>query len=131
LNAVTANTTPFSVKYASVPYPFFWAVNYANNGGTHNYRAAYIKAERNFSKGLYYQAHLTWPKSVGDDFVGNEDPFNRARDRAMSASIPPFRAVVSFLYDLPFGKGKRLGNSIPAAVADYAIGGWRISGNYQ
>ena len=90
LNAVPANTTPFNVKYASVPYPFFWAVNYANNGGTHNYRAAYIKAERNFSKGLYYQAHLTWAKSVGDDFVrngdglvSNEDPFNRARDRAI------------------------------------------------
>ena len=137
LNAVPANTTPFNVKYASVPYPFFFAVNYANNGGTHNYRAGYIKAERNFSKGLYYQAHLTWAKSVGDDFVrngdglvSNEDPFNRARDRAMSAGIPPFRAVVSFLYNLPFGKGKRFGSSIPA-VADYAIGGWRISGNYQ
>ena len=48
----------------------------------------------------------------------------------MSAGIPPFRAVVSFLYNLPFGKGKRFGSSIPA-VADYAIGGWRISGNYQ
>ena len=130
LNAVQANTTPFDVKYANVPYPFFYSVNYANNGGSHNYRGAYVKAERNFAKGLFYQAHLTWSKSIGDDVAGNQDPFNRAPDRAMSAGIPPFRAVVSLLYDLPVGKGRLLGSSMPALL-DYLVGGWRLSANYQ
>jgi hypothetical protein len=129
LDAVQADTTPFDVKYANVPYPFFWAVNYANNGGSHNYRAGYIKAERNFTRGLYYQAHLTWSKSIGDDVAGNEDPFNRARDRAAS-DIPAFRAVVSLLYDLPFGKGKTFGATMPAFL-NYVVGGWRLSTNYQ
>lgn len=130
LDAVQANTTPFDTKYANVPYPFFYSVNYANNGGTHNYRGAFIKAERSFAKGLYYQAHLTWSKSIGDDVIGGtEDPFNRARDRAAS-NIPPFRLVGSLVYDLPLGRGKQFGGSMPTVV-DYVIGGWRLSGNYQ
>lgn len=130
LDAVQANATPFDQKYANVPYPFFWSVNYANNGGGHNYRAGIIKAERSFSKGLYYQSYLTWSKSIGDDVAGfYEDPFDRALDRSAS-NIPPFRFVTSLVYELPVGKGKQLGTAMPA-IADYVVGGWRMSANYQ
>jgi hypothetical protein len=35
--------------------------------------------------------------------------------------------VTSFVYDLPFGRGRRLGNSISKA-ADVFIGGWQVNG---
>ena len=130
LNAIPANTTPYDVKAAQIPYPFFWSANYLINEGSHNYRAGILKAERSFANGLYYQTYLTWSKSIGDDVAYNQDPFNRAADRGASPNIPPFRFVASVLYDLPAGKGKRFGSSMPK-VADYLLGGWRLSLNYQ
>jgi hypothetical protein len=38
--------------------------------------------------------------------------------------------MASALYDLPFGKGKRFGTSMPT-VLDRTVGGWRVNLNYQ
>jgi hypothetical protein len=37
------------------------------------------------------------------------------------------RSVASFIYELPFGKGKRFGTNI-AGVGDAILGGWQVSG---
>ncbi len=44
-----------------------------------------------------------------------------------STNIPPQRIVYNFIYDLPFGRERRFGRNVSAAL-DKAIGGWQIAG---
>jgi len=89
-----------------------------------------IKAERRFKGGLYYQAHLTWAKSVADDWSSTpEDAFNRRRERSQGNQVPRWRGVVVGIYELPFGKGKRFAGGAPA-VLNHLIGNWMAAGTY-
>jgi hypothetical protein len=129
LNQVPASAEPYAAKFARAPYPYLLGINYQINGAGHNYHGAFVKAERRFKKGLYYQAHLTLAKSMGDDWTGSEDAFNRERDSAQGGSIPRWRGVMLALYDLPFGRGQQFGSSLPAAL-NHLIGNWSIGGTY-
>jgi len=129
LNQVPADTQPYAQKFARVSFPYLLGINYTIGGAGHNYHAGYIKAERRFKRGLYYQAHLTLAKSMGDDWTGSEDAFDRRRDRGQGGAIPRWRGVALALYDLPFGKGKQFGSGLPKGV-NAVLGNWSIGGTY-
>jgi hypothetical protein len=130
LNQVPADTRPYAVKFAQVPFPYLLGINYTINGTGHSYHSGYIKAERRFKKGLYYQAHLTLAKSMADDWSEtSEDAFNRSRDRSQGGAVPRWRGVMLALYDLPFGAGMRYGSNLPKAL-NYILGNWSIGGTY-
>ena len=130
LNQVPADTQPYTVKFARVPFPYLLGVNYQINGAGHNYHSGFIKAERRFKRGLYYQAHLTLAKSMADDWSSSsEDAFNRARDVSQGGAIPRWRGVMLALYDLPFGKGQTFGTDLPGFL-NQIIGNWSIGGTY-
>jgi hypothetical protein len=130
LNAVRADTTPFAVKFATAPFPYFYGINYTINGSSHNYQAGVIKVERRFKRGLYFQNHLTLSKSVGDDWsTSSEDAFDRRRDRSQGGAIPRWRAVFLALYNLPFGRGSRYGNNLPKPL-ELLVGNWSLGGTY-
>lgn len=130
LNQVPADTRPYTEKLAQVPFPYLFTATFQDNGGAHNYNAGVIKAERRFKGGLYYQAHLTWAKSIADDWTTTpEDAFNRRRERSQGGQIPKWRGVVVGIYELPFGKGRRFGSGMPSAV-NHVVGGWSTAGTY-
>lgn len=130
LNQVPADTRPYAVKLPLVPFPYLFSANHSANGGSHSYHAGIIKVERKFTRGLYYQAHLTWAKSMADDWSSSgEDAFNRGRDRSQGGAIPRLRAVAIGIYELPFGTGKRFGGGISKPL-NYVIGNWSAAGTY-
>jgi len=133
LNQVPADTRPYDEKLLRVPFPYLFSVALNDNGGAHNYHGGYIKAERRFKQGLYYQAHLTWAKSVGNDWSGGtataEDAFNLRRERSQGGQIPHWRGVVIGIYELPFGRGKKFGGGVPS-VLDHIVGNWTAAGTY-
>lgn len=133
LRAVPADTRPYAEKLALAPFPYLFNVNYIENGGAHNYHAGVIKAERKYKGGLYYQAHLTWAKSVGDDWSGGtstaQNAFDRRAERSQGHQIPHWRGVVIGIYELPFGKGKRFLSGAPG-VLNHIIGNWMMAGTY-
>src|SRR5262249_17780093 len=53
--------------------------------------------------------------------------YNIAADYGNAYYTRRHRFVSTFVYDLPFGRGKRYVNSVSRA-ADLAVGGWRITG---
>ena len=55
-----------------------------------------------------------------------QNPYDMKADRSVSSYDVPHNLVLSWVYDLPFGKSKALhtGNK----VVDYAIGNWQING---
>jgi hypothetical protein len=91
-----------------------------------------LEAERRFAKGFAYQLSWVWARDIGDLERGEtpENAFDRARERSVWLDIPTHRVAGYFMYELPFGKGKRfLSGAHPVVRA--AAGGWEITGVYQ
>lgn len=104
------------------------------------YHALQIKLERRFFSGFYLLGSYTWSKSIDDgsvsttaanDPIGSsalpQDSFNLRAERGLSAFDLRHRMVVSYIYELPFGKGKRFLNT-SGRVADAFLGGWQVNG---
>lgn len=102
-----------------------------------SYNALLAQLERRFSSGFSFLAAYTWGHSL-DDAGANQDsdvPPQNPRDLNANRGSSNFdirqRFVVSYTYELPFGRGKpfladsKLGGAI--------LGGWQLSGitSYQ
>jgi hypothetical protein len=107
-------------------------------GGNSIYNAVQIRLEKRFSHGLSMLAHYTVSKALDNYGSGNsnytflsastpyQDVFNTKNERALSASDIPQRLVVTFSYQLPFGKGKHFGTNWNWFV-DGIAGGWSLT----
>ncbi len=102
-----------------------------------NYHSLQIKAEKRLSGGLSFLGSYVFSKAIsdarGDAEAGgtsNSYPQNikdlRA-EKALADEHFPHRFVLSFNYDLPFGRGKTHLAGAPRAV-DLLLGGWAIGG---
>ena len=112
--------------------------NFRNNSNS-NYHALQTKVEKRYGSGLSFLLSYTWSKAIGDySFIPGEDrgiganwgvqnPNDLATERSLLNQHVAHRAVVSYLYDLPFGKGRQFGTSWGAA-ANALLGGWTIGG---
>jgi outer membrane receptor protein involved in Fe transport len=129
-NSPVPDARPFTSK----PRPFqkYPGISYFTNGAGHQYHGLTVEAERQMAKGLFYQSSWSWARDIGDLERGQspENPFDRARERAVWADIPTHRFSTNLIYQLPFGKGKKFLSGINRA-ANLAVGGWEISGIYS
>lgn len=99
---------------------------YFGNNTDNHYNSLQSKVEKRFSGGLQLLANYTYSHAKSHD-----QPYFDI-DRNLWYGRPDWQRnnvlVVSSIYELPFGTGKRfLGNS--SRLADLAVGGWRISSN--
>ncbi|MDP9052333.1 MAG: hypothetical protein M3O31_16670, partial [Acidobacteriota bacterium] len=130
------------VGQALRPFPqlgFMSNDNYLQNRGQATYHAMEVKLERHFTSGLNLLASYTWSKTMTDaDSIqpffatllgqgGTQNPYNLKAEKAVSNQDVPNNFVVSYLYDLPVGRGKRFLGHTPKVV-DAIIGGWRVGG---
>lgn len=102
-----------------------------------NYHALQVKFERRFSKGLYILNSFTWSKAIDNVSQVLEEPagntgtpqnfYNIAADRGLSPYDEPFNNTTSFVWDLPFGRGRLLAGDLPGAL-EAVIGGWTVTG---
>ena len=108
------------------------------NLGDSNYQSLQIKYEKRFSHGLSVVAHYTFSKMISDSDEAGSDVewaavagsiqnlFNLRQERSVSAFHRPQRAVVSFDYQLPVGRGRAFGKGMNRLL-DGVIGGWELS----
>lgn len=130
------------VEQALRPFPQYGYVNqdsYLQNVGQSSYDALTAKLERRFHNGLNVLASYTFSKTLTDaDAIqpyystlqnqgGTQNPYDHKAEKAVSNEDIPNNFVVSYLYELPVGRGKKLLANVPKPV-DAVIGGWRISG---
>ncbi|MFN0084538.1 MAG: TonB-dependent receptor domain-containing protein [Blastocatellia bacterium] len=102
-----------------------------------NYHALQVKFERRFSKGLYLLNSFTWSKAIDNASQVLEEPggntgtpqnlYNISADRGPGAYDQPFNNTTSFVWELPFGKGRAWLSGLPYA-ADALLGGWALTG---
>ena len=105
--------------------------------GYSNYNAVNAKFERR-TRSMAFLAVYTWAKSLDDKsaaaglgatnaFAGHMDDHNPRLDYGPSDFDVPHRFVASYVYQLPFGRGKHFGSNMNK-VADLAVGGWEVTG---
>lgn len=137
------NTWPGGLtEQALRPFPQYGYINtdsYLQNTGQSSYDALEVKLERHFHDGLTLLSSYTWSKTLTDaDSIqpfystvlgqgGTQNPYDLKAEKAVSTQDVPENFVVSYLYDLPVGHGKRFLSNAPKVV-DEALGGWRVGG---
>lgn len=135
-----------TVAQALRPFPQYLDIGGSNNNmcsclenlGISSYNAFQAKLERRFRNGLNLLASYTFSKTltnadsaipVFSGFSSNEfaaqDPFNPKTQKALSYQDTPHMLVLSYLYELPAGPGKKYMNH---GVASKILGGWEIGG---
>jgi len=87
-----------------------------------NFHSFQGRVEKNFSQGLWAYTTFTWGKSLRPAIV---NPFCRGCYRGPSGRDTV--SVSGFSYELPFGRGKKLGGSA-SGFANQVIGGWNLNG---
>jgi hypothetical protein len=111
------------------------SINVQDTSGKSDYHALQAQYERRYTNGLLFTGAFTWSKTI-DDSCGNLDACspqlytNFKIERALSNQDQDYALVLSAIYELPFGRGKRWGGDDSKWV-DYAIGGWQINGIYS
>ena len=131
---LNANTTMPGIGNAGLPEfaPFgrTAATNLIWDGFSSSYNALQAKLNRRFSNGLAVTSAFTWGRGMG--FQGGDDGglaqnwyINQRRNYARNDFDRQFTFVQSYVYDLPFGPGKRWLNS---GLAGNIIGGWQVNG---
>jgi hypothetical protein len=132
-----------STSQALKPYPGYVSINTLAPGyGNSNYHSILVRFEKRWSNGLSYLVSFTGSKMIGDMARRNSSWLsggldascgqNAKFDRRSCRSIEPLdvsrRLVASFVYELPFGRQKRLLNH---GVAAAILGGWQVNGIFE
>jgi hypothetical protein len=122
---------PTASIQARRPFPLWGTALSLDPYVTSNYHSLQVKAQKRFSRGLSFLTAYTWAKSIdlssergsGDRGGGFDTGGGNVRDlRGYSRGLSGFdvrqRLVLSYVYELPFGRNR-------------VYGGWEVSGITQ
>jgi outer membrane receptor protein involved in Fe transport len=102
------------------PYSNFAYLEYQQSLGNGSYNGLEASVQRRFTNGLSLDVAYTYSESIQTTYL-------QTFERALSGFDVPQRVVASYLYELPFGKGKPF---VSAGLAAALLGGWRTAGVY-
>ncbi len=110
------------------PYPQFSGVSVNEPLGYSWYHSLQVRGEKRFSKGYTFLLAYTWSKTMeATEFLNQSDP----RPYESIGSLDrTHHLVVSFIWELPFGKGKRHGSGWSRPL-NFLAGGWQLNGLVQ
>ena len=141
-----SSTTPAASQPRSAfPFPNFQTVNSRNTEASANYNSLQAELQRRFARGLSFTAAYTLAKNLSDDqgtlgaYGTNPSSFSdeqggyyatwagdRALDYGNVSGTRRHRLLLTGLTDIPVGRGRQFGNSMPR-VADAIVGGWQLT----
>jgi hypothetical protein len=115
------------------PFPQFGAINGLKYDGESDYHAGHLRVERRLRQGLSIIGHYTFAKSIdlgGANFISGDlvyrDPRNIELDRGLSSFDVRHNMVVSYIWDIPVGSGRRF--DVPNPWLNAIVGGWQFNG---
>ncbi|MFN7923306.1 MAG: carboxypeptidase regulatory-like domain-containing protein [Bryobacteraceae bacterium] len=118
-------------------FPGWGSITFQEPRGNSIYHALQTKLEKRFSRGHMFLLSHTWAKAIDDadstqlsttSGTGNlQDQRNLRAERSRSFQDVRQRLVLSYLYELPFGRGKML-LAGASPVVNQIVGGWQING---
>ena len=140
LNQTHANTTGYDAT--QTPFPLLQYIAYQLNTGYSNYNAITVSGQKRMSHGLQFQSSYVYTRNLSNTpgaaissaqaFPGEaggtlSDPYNPKLDYGNVPYSRRNRFLTTFLYDLPFGKGRAFLNS-SNGIVDRVVNGWELSG---
>lgn len=107
------------------PYPEFSSVMQTDPVGFSFYNSLQAAVQKRWSQGYTLNLAYTWSKAMDAlGFLNSSDP---TPWYGISSLDFPHRIVISGVWELPFGKGRRYAASM-AKWADMVAGGWQLNG---
>lgn len=117
-------------------WPSVGVFDLALDNGNANYNSLQVKVQHNFFHGLDLLASYTWARALSTSdgtYVGEggrggdtQDLLNPGVDYGLAAQDVGQDFVISYVYQLPVGNGKRFLNR--KGAANLILGGWSING---
>jgi hypothetical protein len=110
-------------------------VTYATSKGSANYYALQVTLDKRISHGVNFLMGYAWAHSIDNvplEFGGGaagstpQDPRFLAAERSNSIIDQRQRLTLSYLWLLPFGKGREFMNT--GGPLDWVLGGWQTNG---
>ena len=129
-----SNQQLFDTPSGTKLFPMLGSIQTQDNSGKSDYHSLQAQYERRLTNGLNFTGAFTWSK-VTDDSCGDLDSCapqfykNFHIEHALSNQDQDYRLVLSSLYELPIGRGKRWASNVSRAL-DFAVGGWQLNGIY-
>jgi hypothetical protein len=115
---------PYFARYGrNVDTNMRWA------SGDSEYNSLQVKVDKRYSNGFLMTTAYTWGRAMtaatGDDNQGRMFYINQERNWARADNDRRHIFTQSYIWELPFGKGRRWIQDGPAA---WIIGGWQLNG---
>lgn len=130
----SAGTIPLQARR---PIPEFADITYSFNGGRSRYHAFQGKVDWRLRGGFSLLSSLTLSQTK-DNGAGSlenrdgnwpapQDFYNMEADFGLSGYHQPYNSTTSFVWDLPFGRGRRY-LAAASTLVDALVGGWQLAG---
>jgi hypothetical protein len=122
INPIYAKT--ITVSDLLRPYPQFGDITETQPLGYSWYHALQVRGEKRFAHGYMIGASYTFSKNMeATSFLNAADP---AVNRAISSLDRPHRLNLQSIVELPIGRGRMFGSTMPKAL-DAVVGGWQVN----
>ena len=118
-----------------VPFPDLGPIEFRENNANSMYHGMEASIEKRFSRGLSFRTSYTYSKSIDEAMehlaAGTTGSFTQNPANVLGERKGPsdfdvrHRFVASYLYELPFGRGRE---HLAEGPLSHIVGGWRISG---
>ena len=125
------------------PYPQYSGVAMATGDlAASTYNSLQVTAQKRLAAGASLNLAYTWsklisntdtltgwlePEVAGGSGSSAQDANNLKGERSLSSDDTTQRLVLSYVYDIPVGRGLRYLSNAPRAL-DYVVGGWGLDG---
>jgi hypothetical protein len=127
---------PVSVAQSLRPFPQYTDINTSSGAGDKSghssYHAMVLKLDKRYSQGLTLQGSYVFSKLLTDadgysPDNGTLDHYNRRLEKSIGEFDITHNLKLTYIYELPFGKGKRW---LTGGPASWVLGGWRVAGSH-
>ena len=109
------------------PYPQFTDIIPLYHGGAiSNYNSMQVTVSKRLSHGLQFDSSYTWAKNL-DEGNNHQDSYDIANDWSLTDIDLSHRFVMSYIYELPFGRNRHFGSGWSPWLNAIA-GGWQFNG---
>ena len=126
------------------PYPAYGDIQWMENRVTSDYNSLQAGLDKRFSKGFSALVSYTWGKALSDapDHISStgggvgidtgvskspQNPDRLKAERGPAEFDVQHRIAVSYVYELPFGRGRTFGQNW-SGLAEGILGGWQLAG---
>ena len=112
--------------------PNFGDLDGGSNQFSGQYNSMQVTLAKRYSSGLQFNLNYTWQKSLDNqsslaENQKTQNPYDRRSDWSRSSWDINHVVVFSYVYELPFGRGRQMGSGWSKGL-DLLAGGWSLEG---